>query len=49
MRNHLGNVKWPFKIGARLIQVAASTGGTVVQYITFSTVALYLKKIQEFL
>ena len=25
-----GNVKWPFKTGTRLIQVAASTGGTVL-------------------
>ena len=24
-----GNLKWPFKTGARLIQVAASAGGTV--------------------
>ena len=24
-----GNVKWPFKTGARLIQVDTSTGGTV--------------------
>ena len=24
-----GNVKWPFKTGAHLIQVAAATGGTV--------------------
>ena len=30
-KSSAGNVKWPFKTGARLIQVAASTGGTVLR------------------
>ena len=29
-KSFVGNVKWPFKIDARLIQVAASTGRTVI-------------------
>ena len=42
-----GNVKWPFKTGARLIRVAASAGGTVNGFVIKNCVKTDLKQKED--